>query len=146
VQCIAAYRPTETNVMLPSLSNEEMDKMTDKPTGEQQLEALTKSANNLRQLRIQLEQAQQQHVFLLNEILDVVAENPSQLAFGIVHQKKTIAEGPLNKQTLEMLRALAAAMGHIPPGEGVGCLDRVGCANIGQLGNRCFYLCKTVKL
>ena len=121
--------------------------MTDKPGGaQQQFEALTNSANHLRQLRTQLEQAQQQHTLLLNEILDAVTENPSQLAFGIVYQKKTIAEGPLNKQTLEMLRAVAAAMGHIPPGEGAGCPDRVGCANIGQLGNRCFYLCKTVKV
>jgi len=120
--------------------------MTDKPGGAtQQFEALTKSANHLRQLRAQLEQAQQQHVSLLNEVLDAVAGNPSQLAFGIVSEKKIVAEGPLNKQTLEMLRAVGSAVGRISPGEGAGCPDRTGCANIGQLGNTCFYLCKTVQ-
>src|SRR5258708_19757283 len=86
--------------------------MTDKPGGAtQQFEALKKSANHLRQLRAQLEQAQQQHVSLLNEVLDAVAGNPSQLAFGIVSEKKIVAEGPLNKQTLEMLRAVGSAVG-----------------------------------
>ncbi len=120
--------------------------MTDKPGGaNQQFEALANSAKHLNQLRNQLEQAQKQHASLLNEILDAVEANPSQLAFGIVHQKKVVAEGPLNKPTLEMLRAVGSALGGIPPGEGAGCPDRVGCANIGQLGNTCFYLCKTVK-
>jgi hypothetical protein len=109
----------------------------------QQFEALTNSANHLNQLRTQLAQAQKHHASLLNEVLDAVASNPSQLAFGIVSQGKTIAEGPLNKPTLEMLRAVGGAIGRIAPGEGAGCPDRTGCANIGQLGNTCFYLCKT---
>src|SRR5258708_28186632 len=105
--------------------------MTDKPGGAtQQFEALTNSANHLRQLRAQLEQAQQQHVSLLNQILDAVAGNPSQLAFGIVSEKKIVAEGPLNKQTLEMLRAVAGAVRPIPPGEGPGWPDRTRCDTI----------------
>ncbi|SRR5216684_1839162 len=120
--------------------------MTDKPGGaHQQFEALTNSANHLNQLRTQLAQAQERHASLLNEVLDAVEGDPSQLSFGIVSQKKKVAEGPLNKQTLEMLRAVGGAIAHIPPGEGAGCPDRVGCANIGQLGYTCFYLCKTVK-
>ena len=119
--------------------------MTDKPgDAQQQFEALVNSANHLNQLRAQLAQAQERHVALLNEVLDAAEANPSQLTYGIVHQKKAIAGGPLSKPTIEMLRAIGGSRTSIPPGGGAGCPDKVGCANIGQLGDRCFYLCKTV--
>lgn len=119
--------------------------MTDQPGAAQaQLEALTKSAHHLSQLKMQLDQAQKQHALLLNQALDAAERDPSHAAFGIVRNNKTVAEGPLSKPMIEMLRAIAGG-GLIPPGEGAGCPDKVGCANIGQLGNTCFYLCKTVQ-
>lgn len=120
--------------------------MTDKPASLQNtFEALVNSTPHLRQLSSQTEHAQQQHASLLNQVLDAVAGDPSQLSFGIVSQKKTIAQGALNQQTLELLRVIASAIGRIPPGEGAGCPDRAGCVSIGQFGEKCFYLCKTVK-
>jgi hypothetical protein len=110
-----------------------------------QFEALTNSAHHLNQLKIQLKEAQKKHASLFNEVLDAAEGDPPQLSFGIIHQGKMVAGGPLNMQLIGMLRALNSAMGHIPPGEGAGCPDKVGCANIGQLGDHCYYLCLTVK-
>lgn len=82
--------------------------MTDQPGAAQaQLEALTKSAHHLSQLKMQLDQAQKQHALLLNQALDAAERDPSHAAFGIVRNNKTVAEGPLSKPMIEMLRAIA---------------------------------------
>jgi len=109
-----------------------------------QLEALKKSSSRLNHLRIQVEQAQKQHADLLQGVLQAAERNPSQWEFKIIQQKRMIAEGPLNKQAQEILGVLGGLMARIPPGEGAGCPEKLGCANIGQLGDTCFYLCLKV--
>jgi len=112
--------------------------MTDKlGDAQKQLEALKNSSSHLNRLRVQVEQAQGQHVRLLQEFLEAAERNPSQWEFKIVQKKRTIAEGAFNKQAQGILGALGGLMGRIPPGEGAGCPERVGCANIGQFGDTC---------
>ncbi len=110
-----------------------------------QFEAIRNSVRQLNHLRRQIEQAQKQNANLLKEFLDAVEGNPSQWMFKIVQKEKTIVEGPLNKQALEILRGIVDLMANIRPGEGAGCPDRTACALIGQFGDRCFYLCNTVE-
>ena len=114
------------------------------PAERKQFEALKNSSNHLNNLKIQLKQAQERHANLLRQVLATAGKNPSQWEFKIIEQKETIAKGPLNKQSQAILAAVAGSVALIPPGEGAGCPERVGCANIGQLGDKCFYLCQTV--
>jgi hypothetical protein len=109
------------------------------------LEALTTSANRLHQLRTQVEQAEKEHASLLTKFLDAAQGNPAQLQFAVVQQGKTIAGGPLSKETIGIFRAIGGSASRIPPGEGAGCPDKAGCANVGQPGNTCFYICKTIQ-
>jgi hypothetical protein len=99
-----------------------------------QLDALKNSSSQLNHLRIQVEQAQEQHAHLLQEFLEVAERNPSSWEFKIIQHKKTIAVGPFNKQAQEILGALGGLMARIPLGGGAGCPERAGCTNIGQLG------------
>ena len=116
--------------------------MTDNSSGAKApFEALTNSARHLSQLRIQVEQAQEQHTRLLREFLGAIECDSSQWEFEIIQQGKTIAKGPLNKQAQAILEALGASAARPGPGEGAGCPEKTGCTNIGQFGNKCFYLC-----
>jgi hypothetical protein len=90
---------------------------------------------------IHLRHAREQHARLLQEFLAAAAANPAEWQIRIAEEEQTLFEGPLDKQAHGILAALA----RIPPGEGAGCPDRVGCTNTGQFGNKCFYICKTVK-
>ena len=117
-------------------------KLTD---AEKQLERFRTSASQLNRLKNQVEEAQKRTTSLLNKFLDAVKSNPSQWEFKISQKNKTVAEGLLNKQAHDILRAVVGLTGNIPPGEGAGCPDRTGCVVIGQFGNKCFYLCKTTK-
>jgi hypothetical protein len=122
--------------------------MPDKPAdAEKQFKALKNSFSHLNRLRIQVEEAQEQHTRLLQEFLEAAQRNPSDWEFKIIQKKRTIAEGLLNEQAKEIFGALgdliAGATPHPPPPE-TPCLPRAGCVNTGRLGDRCFYLCHKV--
>ena len=111
-----------------------------------EFEALKKSSGKLNDLRIQIEQAQEQHAHLLQDFLQAAERNPSHWEFKIIQQKRTIAEIPLNKQAQKIFAVVGGLLARIRPGEGAGCPEKTGCTNIGQLGDLCFYLCHSVTL
>ena len=114
--------------------------MTDKLDGaEKHFEALTKAADDV-------EKSRKRHAHLLTAFLEAVEKNPSGWQFEIVQHGRTVAEGPLNKQVQAIFGALGHSLQGIRPGEGAGCPEKVGCTNIGQLGDICFYLCKKAEL
>jgi hypothetical protein len=108
-----------------------------------QMETLSNSSRHLQELRAQSEEAQEKHARLLEEFLNAVDRNPSQWSLRILQDGKPIGESPWTPPIHELLLAAASSRGP-SPGGGAGCPDRVGCANTGQLGNKCFYICKTV--
>jgi hypothetical protein len=119
------------------------DKLDD---AKKEFEALKKSSGQLNDLRIQIEQAQEQHARLIQQFLQSAERNPSHWEFKIIQGKRTVAEIPFNKQAQEIFAAVNSSFARIRPGEGAGCPDRTSCTNIGQFGDLCFYLCHTVAL
>ena len=90
------------------------------------------------QLQKQNEQARKQRAQALKKLFEVVESDPSRFTFEIIQQKKTIAEGHMNKEMLSVFKVLGGN------GDGAGCPEKLGCASIGQLGSVCFYLCRKI--
>jgi hypothetical protein len=95
--------------------------MMDSGSDRTMLDELRSSDARVRELRAQLEKEEARHASLLSRLLEYVNANPTGW------------------------RIETASRGAIPPGEGAGCPEKAGCANIGSLGNICFYVCKTVQ-
>jgi hypothetical protein len=77
---------------------------------------------------------------LLQEFLEAAQRNPSDWEYKIVKEKRTIAEGPLNKQAQEIFGALGGLLLG-PPGP--PCPERTGCVAIGRdREGQCRYICK----
>jgi hypothetical protein len=74
--------------------------------------------------------------------LSRVGKDPRPWKYVIVEKGRRPVEGPVTTEVLNFLGPIGAAS--IPPGEGAGCPEKVGCTNIGQLGNHCFYICRAV--
>jgi hypothetical protein len=82
----------------------------------------------------------------LAEPLELVELKPEAWLVSIKEGDKVIAEGPVGATGVHMLRAMLGGLSAWDVAGGAGCSDRVGCAAIGQFGNKCFYLCNTVAL
>ena len=103
-------------------------------TSDMHFDALTKAVGG---------HSEGQHSKLLLDFLSSVENDSKGWHFHIKENGKTLAEGDLTKEARAMVGAFASSLSQ-SPGGGAGCPEKEGCANIGQLGTKCFYLCKTL--
>jgi hypothetical protein len=83
----------------------------------------------------------EQHTALVHKLLDTIDKEPAHWQFVLKENERTVAEGPLTGPVVALLRASLGAWG---VAGGAGCPEKLGCANIGQRGQVCLYLCHTV--
>lgn len=121
----------------------------DRPDANERFGALLASASRLRQLGHELDQAREGHAQVLASFLAAAKGDSTSWMFEITEGGQVTAEGPLGPEAWQIFHSLVSALsrvgpGQLGPGGGAGCPDKTGCANTGQLGNKCYYICSTV--
>jgi hypothetical protein len=91
-----------------------------------------------------LRHARELHRKAIADLLALVEREPDGWLLSIREGDKVVAEGPVGGTGVHVMRAMLGGLSGWDIAGGVGCPDKVGCTNIGQLGTKCFYLCKTV--
>lgn len=140
---LVAWARAQKPVAKPQLKTAAVQMQDRADDATRQLEALNNSSRHVQELKSQCEEAQERHTRQLGQFLDAVDRNPSQWSLRVVQDGKTASESPWTPPIHDVLLAASLSRGG-SPGGGAGCPDRVGCANVGQFGNKCFYVCKTV--